>query len=132
MSQLAAFHVDHLEKRCKGFTLRMTFQLAHGEVLALVGANGAGKTTLIYCLLRLAPWETGCIFLFGLDLERKEVTLESHVGFLENAPLFAETRVRDLLAVFAGFYPTWNWKLAEQVIERFEVNVNKSKSPPKG
>lgn len=128
MSELAALRVERLEKSYKSFTLKMNFQLARGQVLGLVGPNGAGKTTLIHCLLRLIRWERGRIFFFGLDLEREEVTIKRRIGFfLESAPLFAEHRVSDLLAFFASFYPTWDWRLAQESIERFELTLSQNK-----
>ncbi|HIT75485.1 MAG TPA: ABC transporter ATP-binding protein [Candidatus Avipropionibacterium avicola] len=50
-------------------TLRgVSFRLAPGESLALVGSNGAGKTTLVKLLLRLYDPTEGRITLDGRDL----------------------------------------------------------------
>lgn len=41
-------------------TLRdICFELAHGEVLGLVGGSGTGKSTLVLSLLGLLPWRGG-------------------------------------------------------------------------
>ncbi len=45
----------------------ITFELAPGDFLALVGPNGSGKTTLIKCLLGLLPPARGVVRLFGQD-----------------------------------------------------------------
>ncbi len=44
------------------------FDLAPGEVVALLGANGAGKTTLLRTLAGLVPAASGSIMLDGHDL----------------------------------------------------------------
>lgn len=46
----------------------VSFTIAPGETLALVGLNGAGKTTLIKLLTRLYDPSEGCILLDGHDL----------------------------------------------------------------
>jgi ATP-binding cassette subfamily B protein len=46
----------------------LTFTLAAGEVVALVGENGAGKTTLVKLLTRLYDPDEGRILLDGRDL----------------------------------------------------------------
>ncbi|MBE5797404.1 MAG: ABC transporter ATP-binding protein [Clostridiales bacterium] len=46
----------------------VSFTIAPGETLALVGLNGAGKTTLIKLLTRLYDPSEGCILLDGRDL----------------------------------------------------------------
>ena len=44
--------VDHVTRRFGGLTAvsEVTFDLAEGEAVGLIGANGAGKTTLFNCL----------------------------------------------------------------------------------
>jgi phosphonate transport system ATP-binding protein len=41
----------------------VSFAVAAGEVVAILGASGAGKTTLFRCLTRLAPSDDGEIYL---------------------------------------------------------------------
>jgi branched-chain amino acid transport system ATP-binding protein len=40
-----------------------------GEILALIGPNGAGKSTLLDAVAGVAPAESGCVTLDGLELE---------------------------------------------------------------
>lgn len=46
----------------------LSFQVAEGEVLGIVGPNGSGKTSLLKLLSRLASPQQGAIRLFGRDL----------------------------------------------------------------
>ena len=43
----------------------VSFELARGEALGLIGVNGAGKTTLLRALLDLARADSGSITVFG-------------------------------------------------------------------
>jgi ATP-binding cassette subfamily B protein len=52
----------------------VSFRLARGERLALVGENGQGKTTIVKLLTRLYDPTSGQIFLDGVDL--REYALE--------------------------------------------------------
>jgi branched-chain amino acid transport system ATP-binding protein len=48
----------------------ITFTLADGQSLALLGRNGTGKTTLINTLVGLTTWRAGVIRLGGRDIAR--------------------------------------------------------------
>jgi branched-chain amino acid transport system ATP-binding protein len=49
---------------------RVSFSLAEGQALALLGRNGAGKTTLIETLIGLTTWRSGTIRLADRDIAR--------------------------------------------------------------
>ncbi len=62
---------------------RVSFTLAHGQTLALVGENGSGKTTLIKLLTRLYTPTEGRIMLDGRDLQEwDELALRRRVGVI--------------------------------------------------
>ncbi|HEY9096590.1 MAG TPA: ATP-binding cassette domain-containing protein, partial [Hydrogenophaga sp.] len=46
----------------------LSFSLARGEVVALVGANGAGKTTLLRCLAGVHAATAGSVTLDGANI----------------------------------------------------------------
>jgi len=46
----------------------VSFDLAAGEVVAIVGPSGAGKTTLFRCITRLISADAGRVELAGRDL----------------------------------------------------------------
>ncbi len=61
----------------------LSFRLAAGERIALVGENGAGKTTLAKLLARLYDPTEGRILLEGRDLREYDVdSLRRHVGVI--------------------------------------------------
>ena len=78
---------------------RLTFEVASGQLVALVGPSGAGKTTLTYMIPRLYDPTDGRIRLDGYDL--REVTLESlsaQIGMVtQETHLFHDTIRTNLL-----------------------------------
>ncbi|WP_031495336.1 ABC transporter ATP-binding protein [Bryobacter aggregatus] len=61
----------------------ISFHLAPGEKIALLGENGAGKTTLVKLLCRLYDPTGGCILLDGVDLrEYDPESLRREIGVI--------------------------------------------------
>ncbi len=71
----------------------VSFQLRHGERLAVVGASGAGKSTLIGLLLRLFDPKSGSVSLDGIDLREYQVEfLRNQISVvLQDSMLFGST-----------------------------------------
>jgi ABC-type multidrug transport system fused ATPase/permease subunit len=79
----------------------LSFRVAPGEVLGLLGRTGSGKTTLTRLLLRLYDPTAGAIRLGGVDLrDAHRADLRRHIGVVtQDVQLFAAS-VRDNLALF--------------------------------
>ena len=68
--------VSHVDIEARDLTKRfddtpvfadVSFRLARGEAVALVGANGSGKSTLLRCLMGLIPITGGTVKLLGCN-----------------------------------------------------------------
>lgn len=59
----------------------ISFALAEGEILGLLGTNGAGKTTTIQMLLSLMTPTSGSIEYFGKELEAHRSEILQQVSF---------------------------------------------------
>ncbi|MFL6211884.1 MAG: ABC transporter ATP-binding protein [Pyrinomonadaceae bacterium] len=66
----AAAHVVGVSKSFKGTSVLedVTFDVAEGESLVLLGASGSGKTTILRIIAGLAEPDTGRIVLHGRDV----------------------------------------------------------------
>lgn len=78
-SVTAAYNIDD-----NRFALRdITFDVASGEILALMGRNGAGKSTLLRCLVGMSPIIQGQVQVLNRDpKELRGTELISAVGFI--------------------------------------------------
>jgi len=75
-----------------------------GEVVALLGPNGAGKTTLVNILLGLIRPDQGEASLFGGD-PRAPINVARTGVMLQASGVPDTLKVRELLQMFAGYYP---------------------------
>ena len=71
----------------------ISFDIKHGEKIAIVGATGSGKTTLINILSRLYPFSKGSVTIDGIQLQEiPELALRKLVGVvMQDVFLFSGT-----------------------------------------
>lgn len=76
----------------------VSFDVARGEVVGLLGANGAGKSTTIRMVTGFVPADSGSISINGFDTLDAAMAARRQVGYLpESAPSYAEMTTRDYL-----------------------------------
>lgn len=77
-----------------------------GEIFGLLGPNGSGKTTLFNCLQGLDRPTSGTVSVLGLDPQSDLEALTLRLGVqLQSASAIPRLTVREVLRLFASFYP---------------------------
>jgi ABC-2 type transport system ATP-binding protein len=83
----------------------VSFRVAPGEILGLLGANGAGKTTVIKMLTGILPPTSGSGHVAGADMRRAPLEIRRRIGYVSQAfSLYADLSARDNLLLYAGVY----------------------------
>jgi ATP-binding cassette subfamily B multidrug efflux pump len=78
---------------------RLSFTIAAGEKVGLVGRSGAGKTTLVNLLLRLYDVEAGRILVDGVDIAGvTQASLREHIGVVTQDTSLLHRSIRDNIA----------------------------------
>jgi ABC-2 type transport system ATP-binding protein len=81
------------------------FQIEEGEVFGLLGPNGAGKTTTVEILEGYRARDAGEVTVLGHDPERPGPDFRERIGVvLQQSQLWANLTVREIHAIFAGYY----------------------------
>jgi branched-chain amino acid transport system ATP-binding protein len=101
----------------------MTFEVAAGETLALVGANGAGKTTLLRTIAGAHKPAAGRILFDGADVTAVPAYARLRAGIAlvpEGRRLFAGMTVKENLMVAGAHGRPGPWNI-DAVIEAFPL-----------
>ncbi len=95
----------------------VSFQVADGELVGLIGLNGAGKSTTIKEIIGLLSPYQGQILIDGASLQQNPEDYRKKIGFIPEAPiLYEELTLKEHLEVVAMAYGL-DW---EQVFSRAE------------
>ncbi len=104
---MAAIRVEGLSKRYGPVTAvaGISFTVAAGEIVALLGANGAGKTTTLAMLLGLVVPSAGRIEILGHDMARDRFAALARMNFASPyVALLARLSVAENLRVYGHLY----------------------------
>ena len=108
--------VSGLTKRFGGFTAvsGVSFSLAEGEILGLIGPNGSGKTTLLRALLGLQKISSGEIRLFGEKDLKKALPRVGYVPQRLNLERSFSLSVRKFLSLRLSSTRHWFWQTRQR------------------
>ncbi len=101
----------------------VSFEVAQGETLALVGANGAGKTTLLRTIAGAHKPAGGRILFEGIDVTAIPAYARLRAGIAlvpEGRRLFTEMTVKENLLVAGACGRVGPWNL-DTVVEAFPL-----------
>ena len=81
----------------------VSFHVAQGELVALLGSNGAGKTSLLEVLQGSTRSNDGRVRVFGLDPIADRAAIRQRTGImLQEAGFAKDLTVRETLVMWAG------------------------------
>jgi branched-chain amino acid transport system ATP-binding protein len=97
----------------------VSFNVAAGELVCLVGRNGAGKTTTLRTIMGYVAPRTGAIRLAGTDLRGKSTLDRARLGIgysPEDSEVLGELTVAENIEL-----PTWTRPTEKSAHERIEL-----------
>jgi ABC-type multidrug transport system ATPase subunit len=112
--------VDRISKRYGSLRALhgVSFEVAPGQIVAVVGPNGAGKTTLLRCLASIVPPDEGKILYDGEPFVRYRTDLRRRLHFLpDTPPMFPTMTVLRHLAMALRLYEADGDGAEERVLE---------------
>jgi len=96
----------------------LTFNIAKGEVIGLLGLNGAGKSTTLKVLGCVLLPTHGRVEIDGYDVARDPHEIRKRIGFLpDTPPLYDEMTVGAYLAFVAGLRGVPSAEISRRVAE---------------
>jgi ABC-2 type transport system ATP-binding protein len=103
---------------------RLSFSIARGEIVGILGANGAGKTTTLQMILGLIRPTSGRIEIFGQEHEQHRIEILRRMNFSSagvNLPM--NLPVSQNLWIFAKLYGVKDaWRRIDALLNLLEIN----------
>ena len=119
--------IENLSKHYPKFSLQnVSFSLAQGRIMGLIGKNGAGKSTVMKSILNLVFPDSGKIELFGKDIKEHESACKQELGVvLGGINFYQMKKISEITAVTKRFYTNWDQVQYEKLLELFEIDPSK-------
>lgn len=111
----------------------ISFTIAKGRVVGLLGHNGAGKTSLMKALVGLLPAQ-GELTVLGLHPGRQRGQLLESMSYIPDVAVLPRwAKVSELITLMSGLQPRFSAERARTLLKRTSVGLNdKVRSLSKG
>ncbi|GHV08072.1 ABC transporter ATP-binding protein [Clostridia bacterium] len=101
----------------------VSFDVAPGQIVGLLGPNGSGKTTLIKIINTLITDYTGEILVCGRPLGRESKAAISYMPDCEY--LRRDMTIASILNMYVDFYPDFDLAKAQSLLQMMSLEQNK-------
>ncbi|KOM44579.1 hypothetical protein LR48_Vigan05g218400 [Vigna angularis] len=102
----------------------LSFRIAGGTQVGIIGRTGAGKSSVLNALFRLTPICTGSISIDGVDIKNISVReLRTHLAIVPQSPFLFEGSLRDNLDPFKMNDDLKIWNALEKCHVKEEVEA---------
>ena len=100
----------------------LSFEVAQGKILGLLGKNGTGKTTIINILNGYLKPRAGVCRMFGEDMRHLSPATKARVGLLlEGHVQHAYFNVEQIERFYSRFYPRWKREAYYEMLKKLQV-----------
>jgi ABC-2 type transport system ATP-binding protein len=125
MSSVPALNVHHVSHRYgdRDALVDLSFEIAPGEMFALLGPNGSGKSTLFRLISTIMPLQEGQILVGGFNLRADPNAVRKRIGVLfQNPALDKQLTVAENIRCHGHLYGLSGRRLRHRIgalLERF-------------
>lgn len=122
-----AIKAEGLTMRFGSFTAvdNVSFEIHKGEIFGFLGSNGCGKSTTMKMLTGLLPATEGQAWLFGREIDPKDLDTRRRVGYMSQAfSLYSELTVLQNLELHAHLFHVPENEInarVNEMVARFEL-----------
>lgn len=81
--------IEHLSKQYRGSQkgiFDLTLHIKPGDLYAFIGHNGAGKTTALKCIAQIHDFDSGNIYIDGLDIKKDSLECKRRIAYIPDNP----------------------------------------------
>jgi ABC-2 type transport system ATP-binding protein len=100
----------------------VSFSVAPGEVVGLLGRNGAGKTTLMRIAMGMIEAQKGAVRLLGHDPRQEPLRVKQRVGYVSEEQILPPfLSVDEVVSLHREIFPTWDEDMSCRMARSFEL-----------
>lgn len=122
--------INNISKEYTGFKLdNVSFEVAKGAIMGLIGRNGAGKSTTLKAILNMVHVNSGSVSYFGMDMKEHEREIKQRIGFAGGeVDFYKKKKIREILGITKIFYENWDEDTCSKYMKMFSLDENKTPS----
>lgn len=122
-----AIEINNLSKKYHDFTLdKISFSIAKGTVVGLIGENGAGKSTLINSILGIIDANYRSLKYFGKEYKDNEKEIKEDLAVIFDTTHFnLEFTPKFIGLILSKTYKNWDNDIYCQYLKRFNLPLKK-------